>query len=138
MTADDVIAAARAVLDTPFRHQGRLAGRGLDCAGLGVHVARALGLEYIDDITYGRHPANGLFEAALDRQPCLVRIGDPELRQAGDYLLMRFNREPQHLSIVTDRGIIHSYREVGKVCEHRLDALWIGRIVRCYRFRGLA
>ena len=30
---DDIVAAAREYLDTPFVHQGRVKGVGIDCAG---------------------------------------------------------------------------------------------------------
>jgi cell wall-associated NlpC family hydrolase len=48
MTAAEIIAAARACLGTPFRHQGRLPGIGLDCAGVALHVAQAVGCGTLD------------------------------------------------------------------------------------------
>ena len=134
MTADDIIAAARACLGTPFVHQGRIPGVALDCAGLIVSVAGAVGAEYVDHSGYGRNPANGLLESVLDAQPFLERVFD---RQPGDVLLMRFAGEPQHLAIFTGNNIIHSYESVGKVCEHRLADVWAARIVRTYRFKGV-
>ena len=137
MTPDDIIAAARACLGTPFRHQGRLPGVGLDCAGVAVEVARALGCAPLDVSGYGRTPAAGQLEAVLDAQPDLERV-DREDRQPGDILLLRFTGEPQHLAILTDEGtMIHSYEAVGTCCEHRLSAVWAARIVRVYRFRGV-
>jgi NlpC/P60 family putative phage cell wall peptidase len=137
MTPADIIAAARACLGTPFRHQGRLPGIGLDCAGVAVEVARALGCAPLDVSGYGRTPAAGQLEAVLDAQPDLERV-DREDRQPGDILLMRFTGEPQHLAILTDEGtMIHSYEAVGTCCEHRLSAVWAARVVRVYRFRGV-
>ncbi len=138
LTSEAVIAAAREVLGTKFRHQGRLAGRGLDCAGLGVHVAHRLGIEYIDYVTYGRRPSGGLFEKALAEQPSLIEIADISDRRAGDLLLLKFKAEPQHLAIFTGTTIIHSFLQARKVVEHRLDDQWVARIVRCYRFKALA
>ena len=135
MTADDIISAARACLDTPFVHQGRIPGVALDCAGLVVAVAEAVGADYVDHPGYGCNPANGLLESVLDAQPFLDRVFD---RQPGDVLLMRFAGEPQHLAIFTGENIIHSYAQAGKVCEHILDDVWASRIVRTYRFKGLA
>lgn len=135
MTADEIVAAARACLDTPFVHQGRIPGVALDCAGLVVAVAEAVGAEYVDHAGYGRNPANGLLESVLDAQPFLERVFD---RKPGDVLLMRFAGEPQHLAIFTGQNIIHSYESVGKVCEHRLADVWAARIVRTYRFKGVA
>lgn len=136
MTADDIVAAARECIGTPFRHQGRLPGIALDCAGVAVHVAKQIGVEYIDVSGYGPTPANGRLEQSLDMQPCLERIAINE-RAAGDLLLMRFLSEPQHLAICTGTGIVHAYEAVGICCEHDLDPKWVKRIVQVYRFRGI-
>lgn len=128
---DAIIAAARECIGTPFQHQGRRAGQALDCAGVLVHVAQRLGVEYWDVAAYGRMPHAGLLEATLDAQPCLLRVTE---RQPGDLLLMRFTGDPQHLAVCAGETIIHAYQRAGKCCEHRLDAVWARRIVRVYRF----
>ena len=144
MSGAAIIAAARAEIGTPFRHQGRVTGKALDCAGLVVTVAAAIGADYIDQQGYSRHPSDGLLEAALDIQPCLERIALADM-QAGDVLLMRFSGDPQHLAIhagfneqAQSETIIHAEIRARKVCEHRLSDEWRGRIVRVYRFRGVA
>jgi cell wall-associated NlpC family hydrolase len=136
MNTDDVIAAARSCLDTPFHHQGRIKGVALDCAGLAVSVARDLGIDYQDVQGYGRDPYKNTLQQALDNQPALDPIQRDEM-QAGDILLMRFGREPQHLAIYTGQTVIHSYETVGIVCEHDIDNVWRRRIVAVYRFKGL-
>jgi cell wall-associated NlpC family hydrolase len=136
MHAAGIIAAARACLGTPFVHQGRIPGVALDCAGLLIAVAQAIGADYHDVLGYGPHPCGGLLEQALDDQPCLEPVPIAQ-RSAGDLLLMRFDAEPQHLSVYTGGTIIHAYSNVGKVCEHRLASVWAARIVRIYRFRGI-
>ncbi len=144
MMRDDILAAARAELGTPFRHQGRTPGWSLDCAGLVVTVAAALGVDYSDQQGYSRHPSDGLLESALDAQPCLVRVALADM-QAGDVLLMRFNADPQHLAIFAGwsdvyqaEGIIHAWLQAKKVCEHVLTDEWRSRIVRVYRFQEAA
>lgn len=102
MTPDDIIAAARSALDTPFRHQGREAGTGLDCAGLICHVCDALEIPYTDQERYARQPSDGLLEAALDGHQC---IGACWLSHAGDLMLLRFAGEPQHLAIFTGKTL---------------------------------
>jgi hypothetical protein len=47
---------------------------------------------------------------------------------------MAWGREPQHVALITDHGIIHSYSGVGKVVEHGLDERWQQRISAAYRF----
>lgn len=140
-SADDIIAAARECLGTPFRHQGRLLGIGLDCAGVAVQVAQRIGIEHFDVAGYGRTPADGQLERALAAQPGLDLVDDHPCgakARPGDLLLMRFAADPQHLAILAEGTIIHAYESVGMCCEHRLSATWAARIVRVYRFRGSA
>jgi len=133
MTPETIIAAARELLDMPFRHQGRASSGKTDCAGVICHVAESHGLPYADQTNYPRLPGSGRLESALDDQPCLIRV-PVSTRQAGDVLLMKFAGDPQHLAIFTGSTIIHAYETVGKVAEHRLDEAWERRIVRVYRF----
>ncbi len=51
-----------------------------------------------------------------------------------DFYFMAWGREPQHVALITDHGIIHSYSGVGKVVEHSLDERWRQRIAAAYRF----
>lgn len=142
MKRADIIDAARCLLDTPFRHQGRTPGWALDCAGVVVHVASVFELEYFDQTGYSRHPSDGLLESALDAQPCLVRVASSEIKP-GDVLLMRFDSDPQHLAIYAgfnplagSETIIHAEIRARKVCEHRFSDDWRGHVVRAYRFIG--
>lgn len=131
MSPEQILIAARDVLGTPFRHQGRLPGIALDCAGLIIHVTRALDLPYRDQSGYSRLPSHGLLENALDTQPCLVRVSQS---MPGDVVLMRFSGDPQHLAIDAGATLIHAYQPVRKVCEHAWTDDWRARIVRIYRF----
>ena len=51
-----------------------------------------------------------------------------------DIYFMAWGREPQHVALISDKGIIHSYSGVGKVVEHGLDDRWQQRISAAYRF----
>lgn len=138
MTAADIVAAARSCLGTPFAHQGRVIGVGLDCAGVVVHAVRAVGGDVLDVEGYGRTPHKGHLAAALDAQPMLDIVDNIADRAAGDILLMRFRHDPQHLGICTGDGIIHAYATIGACCEHRICEKWESRIVRVYRVKGVA
>lgn len=137
MTQEDIIAAARSALGTPFGHQGRVVGSKLDCAGLLHHTCTTLGQPVADQDGYGRRPSGGLLESALDAQPALVRVR--EKPQAGDFVLMKFetDKAPSHLGIVAGKTLIHAWAVARKVCEHDFDAEWQRRVVRVYRFREL-
>ena len=137
MSAGDLIAAARACLATPFHHQGRQPGVGLDCAGLLIVALRAVGIEALDLPAYGRRPHGGELETMLDAQPYLLRLPLNSMRD-GDVLLMRFFRDPQHLALYAGGTILHAYEAAGQVVEHRMDSRWAQRIVRVYRIAAMA
>jgi len=133
-----IVTEARTWLDTPFHHQGRLKGGGVDCAGVPIGVARALGLEWADATGYARVPAKGQFRATLQR--CLDPIAFAEVLP-GDLMSFAFRAEEQHIAVVScidPLRIIHAWQAVGKCVENDLDALWQRRLRSCWRYRGVA
>ncbi|WP_440466867.1 C40 family peptidase [Pseudomonas sp. YH-1] len=141
MTRDDVVNTALLAKGTPFRHQGRVLGFGMDCAGLFVFICQTLGIPHQDATGYPRTPFGGELERQLDGQPALRRIdvGDAE---RGDILVMRMTKQPQHIAIHAgdEAGypcVIHASEMHGGVAHHRIDSLWRARVVRAYRFEGL-
>jgi cell wall-associated NlpC family hydrolase len=141
MKAQEIVAIARATIGTPYRHQGRIDGLALDCAGVPVHVAKQLGIPLTAYTRYGRLPVPAEMRAALDAH--LQRV-PREAMQIGDVAWLRFDAEPQHLAIVADYplggfSIIHADngRGLARVVEHRLDASWARRIVAVWRYPGL-
>jgi len=142
ITPREIVESARAALGTPFRHQGRSAGRALDCAGLIVHVANRNNFAISDREAYPELP-NGELEAVLAQHVAagvIHRIALPEM-QPGDVVLMRFEKEPapRHLGILGyDNTLIHAWAITGKVCEHLIDAAWLRRIVGAWRFSGVS
>jgi cell wall-associated NlpC family hydrolase len=126
-----MISAARACIDTPFHHQGRVAGQGLDCIGLIVVALRAVGFEVNDRTDYGLRPDGVSLVRALEEHGA-VRA---EEILSGDVLLFRFDHEPQHAALAIDADhMIHSYAPVGKVVETHIGASWQRRLVAIYRF----
>ena len=132
--ADGIIEAARACKGTPFRHQGRLPGVGLDCAGLVIHAARAMGITITDFNGYPDTPFNGMLRKMIEAQPNVREIPKTDILP-GDVLLMRVKEAPQHLAIVSSGNcIIHAYQTIGRVAEHGIDELMRLKIVAAYRF----
>lgn len=132
MTDDEImIAAARACLGTPFHHQGRRPGVGLDCIGLVIVALRAAGFVVRDRKDYARRPdGHSLTQALLDHGAVPV----DEIR-SGDILLFRYDQRPQHVAIATDEAhLIHSFAPAGKVVETALGLYWRRRLVGVYRF----
>ncbi len=121
MTGADVVAAARTHLGTRWRHQGRLPGVALDCAGLVIVVARQLGLVPADfDVNgYSRAP-DGSMQDWCDRymQPLAAL-------ELGAVLVLQTDREPQHMGVVGEyrhggHSLIHASSAAGDVIETRL------------------
>lgn len=135
ISPEAIIAVARLAIGTPFRHQGRKAGIGLDCIGLVRHIADAFGLPCKDRTDYAMTPGLGLLERGLDAQPCLEHIAAPE---DGCVVLFRISRSPQHVAILSGTRLIHAWSNAGMVCEHEFDSGWRRRVVRCYRFKEAA
>jgi cell wall-associated NlpC family hydrolase len=132
VTRADVVATARGYLGVRWQHQGR-SRAGLDCLGLVVVVAHQLGLSRADVRDYGRLPGAQRLRDELARHLVPVREQQP-----GDVLLLRFERNPLHVAIVTPAGIVHAYANQRRVVEHRIDQVWRERVVRCYAFPGVA
>ena len=137
ITGGDVVEIARECLDTPFLHQGRIKGLGLDCAGLVVYPAHTIGLSDFDATNYPRSPDGITLERILNQQMRRVPFA---IISPGDVLLFAFLKDAQHLAIVTQLNpiyIIHAHEPNGRVIEHRLDSYWRGYIRGSYRYYGV-
>lgn len=134
-TRDDIVAAARTFLGTPYQHQGRRPGVALDCLGIITCTADLLGHDDIEDVPdYRMNPDHERLLAECARQ--LVEI-PVELMREGDIALFGFARRriPQHFAILSSRStMIHAHRDTGYVLESSIDTYWTERLVCAYRF----
>lgn len=131
-----IVDRARVYLDTPFAHQGRLLGVGIDCAGLVIKVAHDLGLSQFDIDGYSAQPDETTFRATLREH--MDEISPGEL-QPGDVLTFHFGKE-RHMGIVSGIDpltIIHAWSKVGGVKEHPVDPWMWERVRSAYRYRGV-
>lgn len=137
MTRQEIIDAARQLLGTPWQHQGRVPGIGIDCAGVIIHILKLNGIDY-DVQGYGRQPDGNMTKHA---DACLRRIRKEDV-QPGDVLVFRVKRLPQHIAILTDKGILHANERGGgglsKVVETGLSNAWRAHIVAAYAFPWVA
>lgn len=124
----------RACIGIPWRHMGRKGlpyghQTGLDCVGLLIRGAHAVGRHVRDLGTYSREP-DGTLAARLD-----AHLGDGGLpAEPGSIVLIRMVGQPSHVGYITLEGtLIHAYNGgSGVVCEHPLG-MWDKRIVRGWR-----
>jgi NlpC/P60 family putative phage cell wall peptidase len=136
ISAQAVIDEARRWLGTPYQHQARLLGVGVDCAGLIMGIGKSLGLLDVDYRGYSDMPHGGTLRAICDKH--LTRIAEPE---PGAVALMSWATAPgqeQHLAVLTERGtIIHAHAHVGGCVEHRYALAWQARTRTLYRLPGV-
>lgn len=145
VTRADVITEARSWLDTPYIHQHREKGHGVDCVGLPIGVSRALDLVAADfDVTgYSPNPDGKTLLELCDRY--MTRVPTWAMKP-GHVLVLRFDQYPQHMGILGDYlhgglSLIHAFAHSngkGRVVEHRLDAhARVMRPVQAYALPGV-
>jgi NlpC/P60 family putative phage cell wall peptidase len=138
-TRAHIVRQARTWLHTPYQHQARCKGAGVDCIGLIVGVAKELGLSQADAHCYGRIPSGNALVAALQQHA--VPIAPSAAWLPGQILLIRFDAEPQHVAILADMAgqqtMLHAYSNAGYVTEHRLADVWRARVMARYDFPGV-
>lgn len=130
-----LVEAARRYKGTRFCHRGRNA-RALDCAGLVWISYRDCGVVLPDFRLYSKEPSahgKGLTGYVMEA------LGEPVTGlQVGDVVVMRFEREPHHMGIVSDYpyggfALIHACGHNGKVIEHRMAKDQEARITHVFR-----
>ena len=140
-TPDAVIAAARALCETPFVPHGRLPGVGVDCIGVGVLTCRACGLVAADaDITGYPMIPDGTLVETCDR--LLIRAREPVVGGMGIFVMG--GAQAHHLGVFVPYryggvAIVHAIGPAGlhnRVKETRLMPPM--RLVRSYTVPGVA
>lgn len=130
-----VVEAARACVGTPFLHQGRTPGVGLDCVGLVRWPQVALGVSDEDFRQYGPMPNPQRMEMLLKEHFVPISVQD---LTPGDILWFKITSIPQHLAIYTGISIIHAVSSGPKcVVEHGYRFPWPKRVAGVFRYRWL-
>jgi len=114
----------------PFRHQGR-ALSGMDCIGLVICAATAIGLKLPDRSGYARDLQGRELEHAMDEH--LIRLLRPE---PGAVILLRFNDAKRHVALLGTHDMIHAWDRVGYVCRHDYADWFRDRTAAVYRIPG--
>lgn len=137
----DVVAAARAWIGTPYRHQASCHGAGADCLGLIRGVWRDLyGTEpetpppYTPD--WAERQGEETLGLAAGRH---MKPVAPDAAQPGDLLLFRMRRSgpAKHAAILSaEDRMIHAYSGHA-VCVTPLGPWWRQRLAFAFRFPGV-
>jgi hypothetical protein len=130
-TGQDIINAAREYLQTPYLHQGRAKGVGIDCIGLPICVCWDLGLSDFNDQNYGEHPSGNLLIDRIATQCTLI-----DMPVLGCLMVFRIEKLPQHCGIFSHKDgrdtLIHAYQGIDRVKEHTYTDWWSDRLVQAY------
>lgn len=135
-----IVAEARSFIGTPWQHQGRAPGIGLDCIGMLVAAAKSLGQSTYDRTDYEPTGDMSHLPALLDEHAIRIQINEI---QPADIVVLNLQGQP-HLAIIGNYPIagqvtmIHSLVARGKVVEHRLDSVWRSKIVGAWRWPDVA
>lgn len=137
---DKIVEEARSHIGTPHHHQGRLKHTGIDCVGIVVNCAKAIGIPVQDKTGYSSRPT-GILPIELEKAGF---ISIPlEEKQPGDVGVFWFYKPelPQHAAIFSkikeEWALIHTFTDVGKVIEQRIPDEWLRRLTHVFRFPGV-
>ena len=127
---EKVVQTARSLIGTPYKHQGRTPGVGLDCIGLIIAVGHQLNLFNYDYTNYSRDPDGQLLtniEKHCEKLPSLTE---------GAIAVFKLSAIPHHVGIISkfrnNWGLIHAYQNTGKVREHEFIKWWQDKLVGVY------
>jgi cell wall-associated NlpC family hydrolase len=142
-----VVIEARKWIKTPFIHQGRRRGLGVDCVGLPLCVIRDLGLGDWSPF-YPAYSTTPTGDEVL--KACRELVGQDLLYERtageveiGDILVFRVNHSACHAAIMAESSpgrrdrIIHAYSPVGYVVEVQFDKKWRKRFAAGFGIVGV-
>lgn len=128
-TGADILTAAIATIGTPYQHQGRQIGIGLDCLGVPLYCLARFGIAVEAPVDYARRPDGVMLREQIERF-CIVT----PTPQPGVLLLLKIGKHPQHCAILGDDGrMIHADSEAERVTHVQFDQKWLDRLVNFYQ-----
>ena len=135
-----MVAEARTWLLTPWHHQARIKGVGVDCAQFLIGVYSACGI--VPDIEAGTYPPDWHLHRDDPRflRHVLAHADPVAAAMPGDVAMFRYGRHAAHGAIVLDEDglFIHAWRDVGCVIYSDMNhAALSERFAGYYRPKGL-
>ena len=133
----DIAEAARALVGTPYHHQGRKPGVGLDCIGVPIAAARAAGLDVHDFAGYGPLPMPEVLLTEIAKDCDEITLGEAK---PGDVLCFKTGLvTPTHFGVlVDDQHFVHAYNKLDRVGVQLLDPRWIRALHSVWRIKGVS
>lgn len=131
MTREEVVKEAMSWLKTPYHHQARVKGAGVDCANLPAAVYEEVGLVTHINPKYSPqwmlHRDEEQFLEYIE--PHAVEFLDEGQLKPGDLILWKFGRTFSHSAIVVDYPVIvHAVNGIGVVLgDAEMDSIFKDR-----------
>lgn len=133
VTRSELIRVGRTYIGTPFLHQGRVKGEGIDCVGFLICLFKEVGIIQSDwDFTRYNY-----FNDGEKIHEYILNWGDEisiNLIKPGDVVRLKMYENAQHAGLISDYGLIHVLK---KTCEHSINDKWQKRICQAYRIRNV-
>lgn len=144
-TRAEVVEEALSWIGTPYHHQARLKGVGVDCIGIITCIGKKFGFSNFDVTNYPRHPDPQMVEGLLRQH------ADPITKEQllpGDFMWFRID-VPRHFGIVTEIDpiyFVHAFNRdesrrakpsSNAVVRTRFEDVRGFRLVSCWRYRGI-
>jgi len=135
---------AREYVDTPFRHQGRLPGRALDCVGVPSCAGKSFGFDIKDTTNYREYADWTTFVAKFKDNGTMVG-NSQDAAEPGHIVILRDGEarlvHQTHCAVVGEkngeRTLIHAYKPRGKVVEERFTPEWQKKVVAVFNLYGV-
>ncbi len=132
--------SAKKWIGTPFHLQGRVKNIGSDCLGLLMGIAKDLSLKTKLGtllVEHDRSDYHLIHDGQILEQQLDLLLEQTHELEEGNLLLLEYDKNPQHLAIVSDgEKIIHAHLKHRKVVEHSMD-FWIrNKIKKIYKLEA--
>ena len=141
ISRESIIERARSFLGTPFHHQGRVKGVGVDCIGLVIGVAEELGMPYRDLIGYPRFPDGKTLCREFEKNMQRIAVESLQPGDVAAFTMGGRDRMPRHAGIVAQkngaRTMIHTWASTRCVVEHTIDEKWVRRLCAGFLYPGV-
>ena len=139
----DIIDCARTYLGTPFHHQGRLKGTGVDCIGLITGVASEFDMPYTDLSGYPRHPQGFTLLSEFGKNMTRIELDQMQPGDVAVFTMGHKDGKPRHAGIVSyhhpskTMAMIHTWSSTRRVVEHVIDDKWLRRLYAAFLYPGV-
>ena len=137
--SDQLVQEARTWVGTPYHHQARVKGVGVDCANLIAGIAEACGYEPVILQPYSTqwhlHNSEEKLLNILESYGCTATTLEEQFgNYEGSIITFKFGHVSSHVGIFTSPNtFVHADVRIGKVTEVSLNGQWANHFSGIYK-----